>query len=175
MRLPVLAAALCLAWPAAAHAETCAEEHETCLEDCHIDHGLAKEREKLAKCVKRCQDRLDDCHDLRQEERRSHVDLEKAPEERKHGSDPADLPKAGEDKPTDVSPAPVEEFDEDSKKGRGGKPRASPPPDEAPPKKVKGVEDEAPPPPKKKEEPPKKKQQEFPDSRKSDDDWSKER
>jgi hypothetical protein len=173
MRLSVVvAAAVCSVWPAAAGADTCAELHETCLEDCHVDHGLAKDREKLAKCVKRCQDKFDDCQDLRQEEHRNHVELEKAPEERKHGSDPLEVHQDKEERPTDVSPA-VDDSDDDSRKGRGGRTHAS---DDPPPKvSPKKVEDDPPPPPKKKEAPPKKKQQDFPDSKKSDDDWSKEK
>jgi len=175
MRLTALAAALMLLLPVASRAETCAEDQESCMENCHVDFGLLRERDKLTKCIKHCQDRFEDCQDLRQEERRSqvHLEKEKPPEERKHGGDPSDVTPVTEEHPTDVRPAPLDDSDDSGKKGKG---RAAPPQDDPPQAKKdppKKAEDDPPPP--KKDPPPKKKQQDVPDSKKSEDDWSKER
>jgi len=66
MRLSHLAPLLVLLTPLPAHADTCEEVQHGCLENCHIDFGLAADRVKLTKCVGRCNRAFGNCTDLRQ-------------------------------------------------------------------------------------------------------------
>jgi hypothetical protein len=65
-------AALGLAVPAGAFADTCSEDHQSCIDSCGIDHGMKSDRKPLNLCLARCDERLEDCRDLRREERTVH-------------------------------------------------------------------------------------------------------
>ncbi len=92
--MPVPVLLLLVGMPSAVRAEDCKEARETCLENCRIDLGMTTERERLARCVKRCQTSFEDCRDFDAEERVNQARLkEKAPEERQHRG------------PVDVAPA----------------------------------------------------------------------
>jgi len=64
----MVTAAFLLGGASAARAESCADKHQTCLENCHIDHGMDDDRKDLLRCVKRCGTRHEDCRDLKKEE-----------------------------------------------------------------------------------------------------------
>jgi hypothetical protein len=55
--------------PGEGRAGSCDEQLETCLESCQIDFGMERERKKLTDCVVRCDERREDCRDLRREQR----------------------------------------------------------------------------------------------------------
>jgi hypothetical protein len=168
----MLFAAVLLALPVSAQAaESCRDEQESCLENCHVDHGMESDRVKLTKCVKHCDDRFDDCQDLRQEEKRSQVALEPAPQERKAGSDPSDVRPVKDERATDVSPAPPEDDPADPK-SKSRKSKVSSQEDDPPAVEKKPKPEDDPPPPKR--APPRKSKDDEPKNRRGgDDDWAK--
>ncbi len=143
----------------AARAETCSEERESCLESCQVDYGMEAERVKLGKCVKRCEQRKEDCHDLKREERLNRDSpREPIPEERRAGSDvsgtePAavDLESEPEAKPR-PEPDAVEPEPKQSREETEDRPKVKPRP------KPKPKADEEDPPPRRKQD---------------DDDWAR--
>jgi hypothetical protein len=142
-----------------AHAETCAEERESCLESCQIDYGMESDRVKLGKCVKRCEQKKEDCHDLKREERLNRDSpREPIPEERRAGSDVTGTEAAS----VDIESEP--------------KAKPSPPPDSAEPEpKAKGADAEEKPKVKPRPKPKPKADEDDPPPRRKqdDDDWAK--
>jgi hypothetical protein len=118
MRAKAIALVSLLAFPAGVRAEDCKEQRESCLEDCRIDLGMTTEREKLARCVKRCTTRFVDCRDLEEEEKVNQArNREKVPQERKF-MPPPDV------KPLDSSDGTSVRPDVEPEKGKGGEKKA---------------------------------------------------
>ncbi|MBI5542964.1 MAG: hypothetical protein HY901_03690 [Deltaproteobacteria bacterium] len=172
-----------------ADAETCEELRETCIEGCHVDHGMEKARVKLTKCVSGCDRALADCAETRQEERRSQVRLrDPDPERRPSTEDGASaFRQAQSDEAGDSSSSPrarrrkassAKEDDESEDGEASSSPPGRQPDREDPPRRasrtLESDDAEAPPKARRDSRPPKEpKKSELPDAKGSDDDWAK--